>query len=86
MSIKSRPNQSDRYALADAIRHGREARRLTQEQLAEIVGCTRRWIQTLELGKGNPNWLDTIRIMAALGIDPAEFAQGVGLYVPVHPR
>lgn len=81
-----RPDQSDRYTLADALRHGREAKGLTQERLSEIVGCTRRWIQTIELGKGNPNWLDMVRFMAILEIDPMEFARETGLEIPVNSR
>lgn len=86
MSSKRKPNQKDRYALSDAIRHGRGTKGLTQEQLAEVVGRSRRWIEALELGKGNPNWLDTIHFMAVLDIDPQKFAQEVGLHVPVSSR
>lgn len=83
MSTTRRPSQPERYALADAIRHGREAQNLTQEQVAAIIGCSRRWIQALELGKGNPNWRDTVHLMAALEIEPTELAGEVGLDVPV---
>ena len=76
MPTKRKPNQADRDAWSAAIRCGRGAKGLTQEQLAEVVGQ----------GKANPNWLDTIHFMAVLDIDPAKFAQEVGLHVPVSAR
>lgn len=83
MHIKRKPNQTDRYILADAIRHHRTAQKLTQETLAEEVGRSRRWITALELGRANPNWLDTIHFLALLDIDPKELARELGFDVPV---
>ena len=86
MPTKRKPNQADRDAWSAAIRRRRGAKGLTQEQLAEVVGRSRRWIEALEQGTANPNWLDTIHFMAVLDIDPAKFAQEVGLHVPVSAR
>lgn len=83
MHIKRKPNQTDRYILTDAIRHHWTAQKLTQETLAEEVGRSRRWITALELGRANPNWLDTIHFLALLDIGPKELAREVGLDVPV---
>lgn len=82
MITKRKPNQTDRYALADALRHARAHKGWTIEGVAEQIGRSTRWVQALELGQGNPNWLDTIHLFAILEIDPLEFALSVNLEIP----
>ena len=67
--------------VTDANEFGREIRalraglRLTQDQLAEVIGVNRRVIGELERGKG------TVRLEIALAA-----AQAVGLDVELRPR
>jgi transcriptional regulator with XRE-family HTH domain len=54
----------------------RQARGLTQEQLAENLGISVRYVQTLE-GKNTPNVkLDTLEVLAkALKVKPTDLLQ-----------
>jgi HTH-type transcriptional regulator / antitoxin HipB len=67
--------------VAEATEFGREIRalrtglRLTQDQLAEVIGVNRRVIGELERGKG------TVRLEIALAA-----ARAVGLDVELRPR
>jgi transcriptional regulator with XRE-family HTH domain len=61
----------------DNLARIREARGLTQSQLAEAIGANQATISKIEKGRGNPT-LDMIqRIAAALKIHPSElFSRG----------
>lgn len=77
MCIINKPNSEQRKVLGDTLRQARRAQGLTQEQVAEYLGCSRRWITAIELGKSNPNWLDVIRLLALLGIEPVMLCREV---------
>jgi transcriptional regulator with XRE-family HTH domain len=48
--------------LGERLRHLRQARRLSQEQLAELAGVSYKFIGDVERGRGNPTikWLDAV--------------------------
>lgn len=52
-----------------AILEGREARALTQKQLAEVTGITQADISRLENGTANPSLRTLKRLAAGLGMD-----------------
>ena len=52
-----------------AIVEGREARALTQKQLAEVTGITQADISRLENGTANPSLRTLKRLAAGLGMD-----------------
>lgn len=52
-----------------AIVEGREARDLTQKQLAEVTGITQADISRLENGTANPSLRTLKRLAAGLGMD-----------------
>ena len=52
-----------------AIVDGREARALTQKQLAEVTGITQADISRLENGTANPSLRTLKRLAAGLGMD-----------------
>lgn len=55
--------------LAANIRRLREAKGLTQEQLAELAGIAVRYLQTLECARGNPTVTIVLVIADALDTD-----------------
>jgi len=61
----------------DNLKRIREARRLTQTQLAEAIGANQATISKIERGEGNPT-LDVInRIATALHVHPSDlFSRG----------
>src|SRR5215471_3748686 len=77
---------SDQIAvnLGNNIRHLREARRLSQEQIAQIAGIPRPTWSNLELGSSNPTLAVLMRVASALQVPLEELIgperQGVKLY------
>lgn len=59
------------------VRQHREARGLTQEQLAEKADLDRTYISDIERGSRNPGIKNVIRIARALGIPTAKLLEGV---------
>lgn len=53
---------------AGAIRSARLARGLTQEELAEGAGKSRRWVHDLESGSTNPSLSAVIAVASFLGL------------------
>jgi transcriptional regulator with XRE-family HTH domain len=58
----------DRTALGKNLRMYRAAAGMTQERLAEIVGCSDRNIGLIETGKGMPSLSTAVAIANALGV------------------
>lgn len=55
------------------VREQREAKGLTQEDLAGAAGLDRTYISHLERGRRNPGLLHLRRLAKALGVQPSEF-------------
>jgi XRE family aerobic/anaerobic benzoate catabolism transcriptional regulator len=58
--------------VGERVRRRREARSLTQRQLAEQSGLSIRFLAQLERGEGNISLLRFAEVAAALGVTPAE--------------
>ena len=54
-------------AFASFVRSGRLRANMTQEELAQSVGKTRRWVHDVESGKVTPSLGAAIEVAAALG-------------------
>jgi transcriptional regulator with XRE-family HTH domain len=64
----------------------REAAGLSQEQLAQVAGCTVATVSRLERGASEPSWALVLSFCNALGARPDEFLPGaVGLATPAKP-
>lgn len=64
-------------ALGLAIKKLREARGLTQEELASRSGTTVGTVSRLESAKSAPAWATVMQIIAALDVSLPELAQAV---------
>ncbi len=64
-------------ALGLAIKELREARRLTQEELATRAGTTVGTVSRMEAAKSAPAWATVMQIVDAMGVTLAELAHGV---------
>ena len=60
---------SIRYNFSSALLHARTDRNLTQEQAAEKLGISPRWLQKLEKGTSGPNIELTCKIVKEFKID-----------------
>lgn len=76
---KPKPTEAQLSVLGDTIHYAREAAGLTQEQLAEIIDCSPRWVQKLESCKSNPHWLTLMQLCALLDINIRELEEKLGL-------
>lgn len=79
---KPKPTEDQLHRLGCAIRRAREAAGLTQEELAEIMDCSSRWVQKLERGRSNPHWLTFLQLCALLDIDTHTLGEGLGFGSP----
>lgn len=61
-------NREERAAWGPLIREARTSQGLTQEQLAEQVGLTRRTIHSMESGKFTPTRTSLDAVLEALGL------------------
>ena len=67
-SVKKRKRiPEQRRAFGDAIRHRRAAAGLSQERLAEGVGCHRNYMGRIERGEQNVTLDMMVRVAKALG-------------------
>ena len=66
-------------ALGENVRHRREARKLTQEKLAEGAGLDPTYISGIERGLRNPGIKNVVRLAKALGITTAKLVDGLEL-------
>jgi transcriptional regulator with XRE-family HTH domain len=64
-------------ALGLAIKELREARDLTQEELASRAGMTFGTVSRLESAKSAPAWATVMHLIDALGVSLPELAQAV---------
>ena len=55
-------------ALRNTLREARAGRGLTQEALADLVGVTRKTINTVERGRFVPSTILALRLARALGV------------------
>ena len=77
------PTHEQKETFGGMIHDARKRLGLTQEELAEAVGCSPHWINNIECGKSNPNWVDAFRLVVILGLQPAEILEEAGVDVPV---
>lgn len=61
-----------RYKFSGALLHARTERQLTQEQAAELLGISSRWLQKIEKGTSQPNLTLTCRIVKEFKINLAD--------------
>ena len=67
--MPERTNFSELLHIAGArIRQLRQAKRLSQEELADQAGCHRTYIGMLERGQGNPSLAILFRVAHALEV------------------
>ncbi|HMO04423.1 MAG TPA: helix-turn-helix transcriptional regulator [Kiritimatiellia bacterium] len=59
------------------LRKAREAKKLTQEALAEIAGLDSTYISGIERGLRNPSLLSMLRIAQALETTVSELGRGI---------
>ena len=69
--VKAR-NLKKLKALGSHVRHIRNKKKLTQEQLADLAGISENTIATLESGKLNTTVATCFDLAKALGIEPKE--------------
>lgn len=74
------------HAFAGRLCTARNARGMTQQQVADFLNRSTRWYQKIEAGTSAPNWLDAILLVALFDLDAAAFAEEVGVHVPVSSR
>ncbi|MDO5437023.1 MAG: helix-turn-helix transcriptional regulator [bacterium] len=63
------------YALGAKIRFERIKRKLSQEELAEITGLSRRAISCIECGTTDPKYTTLLSVANALGITIVELLE-----------
>jgi len=81
MSPKKSPRESSRekpestmfVQLGDYLKHERELKSLTQNQVGEAIGLAGSRISAIETGKGNPGIENLGRWLETLGLGPAAF-------------
>src|SRR5271166_2817430 len=73
---------SDSHAIGERIRLARQARGLTQEQLAEAVGVTRSAVAQWETGRAGQVTGNLTRVAAALGVGIEHLAHGHDKFAP----
>ena len=78
-----KPTKKEQKALGAMIRDARVSYGLTQDELAEEVGCSPHWISNIERGKSSPNWRDAMLLGAMLGLTLEQILKGVNVDVPV---
>ncbi|MEU4339494.1 helix-turn-helix transcriptional regulator [Micromonospora lupini] len=72
------PERNDDELRAQHLRFGqrvrdlRQARRLSQEELAELAGVHRTYVSSLERGQRNVGLDNILAIAAALGVPPSD--------------
>lgn len=83
MFKKRTPSPEQRKAFGKIIRDARNRRGFTQEQLAEYMNCSVRWIIQIEAGASSPNHMDTVLLMTILELSPENVAREAGWHVCV---
>jgi HTH-type transcriptional regulator / antitoxin HipB len=70
-------------ALARAVRRRREALRLRQEEVADLAGCSERFVYMLERGKASVQLAKTLDVLGVLGLG-LEVVVGSGVITGEH--
>lgn len=83
MFQKRTPPLEERRVFGKMIRDARNRHGYTQEQLAEYLNCSVRWIIQIEEGSSSPNNMDTVLLMVILELTAGEIAEEVGWRVCV---
>ncbi len=83
MVQKRTPTKKQRKALGRAIQEARKINGFTQEQLADYLKCSAHWVNRIECGKSDPNWLDVFRLTSILKLDVEAILQEVDGCDPV---
>jgi len=60
--------QTQRLALANAVKKGRTSLQISQRALAKLVGISTRDVCHIEQGKANPTLTTQVKILSALGL------------------
>ena len=84
MTFDSKPTKEQKQILGLLIYRYRTAVGITQEEMAELLDYSPRWIQKIESGQGNPNWVTLIKIMCLLQISPTQIAEEAEIHVYLH--
>lgn len=66
------PISPDVHELGVAVSAMRRIKRISQAQLAELVGTNQRYISRIELGKVDPPYTLLCRLASALGFESVE--------------
>jgi len=61
--------------LSDVLRSKRYQHQHTQEQAAELLDISTRWLQEIESGKGEPGFKTICRLAKEYNIDFAQFVE-----------
>ena len=85
MSFDSKPTKEQKQLLGLLIYRCRTSAGMTQEELAELLECTPRWVQKMESAQSNPNWTTLIKIMELFQISPAQIAEEADIHVYLYP-
>jgi transcriptional regulator with XRE-family HTH domain len=78
--------QREDTGFAGRLKQLREARGLTQQQLADAAGMNKFGLAKLEQGVTEPYWPTVLRLAAALGVSVAAFADGASAGPPTPSR
>ena len=73
-------------SLAEAVRARRARFGLRQEELAELAGCSTRFVHTVESGKGTLRLDKLIALLAALGLGLVVRKEAPGVAVEADER
>lgn len=73
--MNMRQSERPQPALGKAIRHLREKRGVTQEDLAAEANLTGRSLSAIETGKANPTWATVGDIASALDVPVSTLAK-----------
>ena len=82
MIIANKPTRTQKLKLGEMVKNRRK-KEIRQENFAEKLNCDTRWIQKVEAGQGNPNWITLLRMILILDISVEALASEVGINVPV---
>jgi transcriptional regulator with XRE-family HTH domain len=70
-------NEQTDLALAAAVKHLREERDITQEELAYKAGITVSSLSRIERGLNSPGWITVSKIIDALGVSFGELVEAL---------
>jgi transcriptional regulator with XRE-family HTH domain len=67
-----------RKLIGQNVRRMRQKKGLTQEQFAEVSGCSQQYISSLEKGRRNPTIITLYELAVALGVSHIDLVRPVG--------